>query len=197
MQLSNRYADAAWWEPVYRQFFPGFDTMVNVRKDGWVQRSGVDRHIILSNGKIIKVDEKVRSEDYADILLEYWSNYERRVRGWVARDQATQYLTYAFIPSQRALLLPFDTLRRAWATHHVEWVRQYRRIEAYNERYTTISVAVPIDVLFAAIRGAMFARWSDADLQLGLKLNTPALPAGKQLTFDFESPSPPPFSFVA
>lgn len=50
---SHIYADAPWWEETYREFFPGFASMVCVRDDGWAQRGGIDRVITLRSGRTI------------------------------------------------------------------------------------------------------------------------------------------------
>jgi hypothetical protein len=156
---SHGHADAPWWLEVYMSAFPSLQAAVNVRDDGWAQRGGIDRVLTLASGKTLTVDEKVRELDWPDILLEYWSDYERRVPGWVAKDLACDFIAYAFVPSQTCYLLPFQTLRRAWKTNAKEWVSRYRRIEADNGRYTTVSVPVPTDVLMTAITGAMSVSW--------------------------------------
>lgn len=162
LKKSHGYADAPWWLDVYREAFPDLEAAVNVRQDGWAQRGGIDRVLTLSCGKTLNVDEKVREEDWPDILLEYWSNADRRVPGWVAKDLACDFIAYAFVPSSTCYLLPFLTLRRAWRQHCKAWVRQYKRIEAKNEGYVTVSVAVPTCVLLHALQDAMKIEWKAA-----------------------------------
>ena len=159
LEQSHERADAPWWRNVYEQAFPTLQTMTCVRDDGWAQRGGIDRLLVLADGTTLTVDEKVRSTDYNDILLEYWSNYEQRHRGWVAKDLTCDFIAYAFVPSQRCYLLPFQLLRRAWRDHHREWTDRYERVEAKNRTYTTVSVAVPIPVVMDAIRDAMVVSW--------------------------------------
>ena len=159
---SHAQADAPWWIEVYRLAFPDLASAVCVRNDGWAQRGGIDRVLTLHCGKTLLVDEKVRDKDWPDILLEYWSDYEHRVRGWVAKDLACDFIANAFVPSQTCYLLPFQTLRRAWRKNHRVWVADYKRIEAQNKGYVTVSVAVPIDVLMAALGDAMKVQWSAA-----------------------------------
>ena len=167
LALSESYADASWWKEVYRQAFPSMASMTCVRQDGWAQRGGIDRVITLRSGKSLWVDEKVRSKDRPDILLEYLSNDRTGALGWVAKDLATDYIAYAFIPSRRCYLLPFATLRRAWKEHAAEWIALgkaeedgFRQCRAENPGYTTISVAVPIPDLMAALTDAMVIDWS-------------------------------------
>lgn len=130
-----------------------------VRADGWAQRGGIDRVLTLSSGKTLTVDEKVRYEDYDDILLEAWSSIEHKRPGWIAKDLACDYIAYAFVPSRRCYLLPFQTLRAAWRANKGEWYASLRKIRADNGSYTTESVAVPIDLLMGAMNDAMRVDW--------------------------------------
>jgi hypothetical protein len=155
LAYSESNADQPWWEAVYRQAFPTFATMASVRKDGWAQRGGIDRVITLDSGRIITVDEKVRRRFYPDILLEVWSDHERRTPGWAVKDLACDFIAYAYAEAAVCYLLPTLLLRRAVKEHGAEWWRTYRRIRAVNARYTTVSVAVPTAVLLDAIRDAI------------------------------------------
>lgn len=159
---SRAQSDAPWWLDVYREAFPDLCSAVYVAADGWAQRGGIDRVLTLASGRTITVDEKVRDKDWPDILLEYWSDRDRKIVGWVAKDLACDFIAYAFIPSETCYLLPFATLRRAWKQNRMEWCRRYRRVEAQNAGYTTVSVAVPKDVLFQALAGAMMIQWARA-----------------------------------
>lgn len=163
---SQAQADAPWWESVYRVAFPNFAGMLSVRNDGWAQRGGIDRVITLSSGKTISVDEKVREEDWPDILWEYLSAAETKKPGWCCKDLACDYIAYAFVPSQTCYLLPALQLRKAFLSHGRKWVqlgrsRQngFRIVRAVNDGYTTVSVAVPIRESLDAIRDAMIVSW--------------------------------------
>lgn len=159
LELSQRYADAAWWMDVYRLAFPSLQSAVCVRADGWAQRGGIDRVLTLGSGKTLTVDEKVRAKNWPDIALEYWSSVEDKKLGWVAKDLACDFIAYAFVPSETCYLLPFHTLRRAWRANGASWIKDHRRIDAANERYTTRSVGVPIPELLRAISDATVIHW--------------------------------------
>lgn len=159
LRKSHEQADAPWWGAVYRKAFPDFEGMHCVRKDGWAQRGGIDRVVVLTGGKVVTVDEKVRHKDYNDILLEYWSDRDRRVKGWVAKELACDFIAYAFVPSAVCYFLPTLALRRAWFEHRNHWVNVHKKVEARNAGYVTVSVAVPIDELFQAIGSALQVRW--------------------------------------
>lgn len=159
---SHAQADAPWWLDVYRTAFPNLASAVCVRSDGWAQRAGIDRVLTLASGRTITIDEKVRDKDWPDILLEVWSDKDRRVRGWMQKELAIDYLAYAFVPTCKCYLFPFQTLRRAWRQNGSEWWIKYEHIEARNRNYVTESVAVPIEILMAALGDAMKIEWGAA-----------------------------------
>jgi len=159
LALSASQSDAPWWEATYRKAFPGFQTMANVRQDGWAQRGGIDRVVVLKSGKTITVDEKVRDKDWPDILLERWSDRQKKTPGWVQKDLACDYIAYAFIPSQTCHLLPFLQLRRAWLDNGERWIAQYQPVLAQNETWVTESIPVPVPELLGALMGAMTVNW--------------------------------------
>lgn len=160
LRRSREQASAPWWEPLYRSAFPELATMSYVG-DSPAQRDGVDRVLVTHSGHVYQIDEKVRTSDYPDLCLEYWSDQERRHPGWIARDLACDFIAYAFAPSGRCYLLSFPLLRRAWRLHGPDWMRLgearhdgFRIVEAKNRGYVSRSVAVPIDHVLDAIRGA-------------------------------------------
>lgn len=163
---SHAQAEAPWWFDVYRQAFPGFVSMMNVRKDGWAQRGGIDRVVQLSSGRTVTVDEKVREKDWGDILLERWSDRDRQVPGWIQKDLACDYIAYAFVPSERCYLFPFLDLRRAWLSHGRRWCALaqndrdgFRIVDAQNRGYVTQSIAIPTSDLFASLKDGMCVSW--------------------------------------
>jgi hypothetical protein len=161
LERSHSYADAGWWFDVYRAAFPNLASAVNVRQDGWAQRGGIDRVLTLESGKTLTVDEKVREKDWPDFCLEYWSDESKKIKGWVAKDLACDFIAYAFVPSQTCYLLPFQTLRQAWRRNAKAWVDAYRPIRAQNRGYVTVSVAVPIQTLLGALTDAMVVTWPE------------------------------------
>ena len=155
LALSNSFTDAPWWIDMYRRAFPKLASAVPVRNDGWAQRGGIDRVLTLECGRTYTVDEKVRMEDWPDILLERWSDEARRIPGWVQKPLACDFIAYAFAPSGICYLLPVAPLQRAWRQHGKEWIRRYGTRRAPNVGYVSASVPVPTDVLMQAIARAM------------------------------------------
>lgn len=167
LKKSEQHADASWWLDVYRAAFPTLKTHHSVREDGWAQRGGIDRVLVLECGRVVTVDEKVRERDYGDILLEYWSNKEREVRGWVCKPLACDFIAYAVAPTSTCYLLPTLTLRAAWRNNAENWVALgnsgrdgFKVCKAINNGYTTVSLAVPKDILLDAMKNAMIVSWS-------------------------------------
>lgn len=155
LALSERFADADWWLPLYRRMFPRLQSAVSVREDGWAQRGGVDRVLTLKCGRTYTVDEKIRTEDWPDILLEQWSDEARRSPGWVQKPLACDFIAYAYAPSGVCFLLPVVPLQRAWRQHGRKWVELYGQRRARNPGYVSVSVPVPRGVLMQAVVEAM------------------------------------------
>lgn len=160
LALSESYSDAPWWIDVYREAFPDLQAAVSIREDGWAQRAGIDRVLTLKHGRTYTVDEKVRTQDWPDILLERWSDEERRKPGWVQKPLACDFIAYAFIPSATCYLLPVPGLQRAWRLNGRKWAETYGEKRAPNRGYTTCSVPVPRGVLLGAIAYAMTIHWA-------------------------------------
>lgn len=166
-ERSRQFANAPWWYDVYRLAFGNsLASVVYVNGDGWAQRGGIDRVLTLTSGRTVTVDEKVREEVYPDILLEQWSDTDRRIPGWIQKSLACDYLAYAFIPTETCYLLPVLTLQRAWRMHGQEWIRECGNpVRAFNEergrRWTTTCIPVPIPVLMDALSDAMKVVWTE------------------------------------
>ena len=128
----------------------------------------IDRHRGDEDGTVITVDEKVRRENYPDILIEHWSDDKKLIPGWGHRDKhlTCDYIAYALIPSQTCYLLPYQVLRRAIKLHGETWWEKskrnepgYRLVPAKNGTYQTLSYVVPTEVLLNAIRDCLVVRW--------------------------------------
>ena len=192
LDFSHRLADAPWWEPVYRRAFPDFVTMVDLRQDGWHQRAGRDRAIVLSTGRTLYVDEKGREKDWPDVAVEIWSQYPKgqrqaryprrpgAIEGWSRKPLDCDFLAYAFVPSRRCHLFPFLGVRAAVVKHGAQWGQEaasnfessqrgqrphtgLRWIHSPNRSYDTISLGVPLAQFLAAINDALTITWTEAD----------------------------------
>jgi len=172
--LAKSHAVEDWpmWEVIYRRAFPDFAAMVNHRQDGWHQRQGIDRSITLSNSKQILIDEKARGRNaitgkvYEDVALEYWSDEQRRVPGWVCKSLLADYIAYAIVPLGKCYLLPVIQLQAAWLQHSQAWKDAYPIIRAKNTRWVTVSVGVPVRVLFAAIGDCLRVKFDPQEMEI-------------------------------
>lgn len=154
LAFSENASHESFWQAIYRKAFPDMVGNMVCSGENQSQRLGIDRIIQLSSGKTIYIDEKKRERDYPDILLEYVSVDTTGAPGWIEKDLQIDYLAYAFLPSQRAYLFPWQMLRLAWVNKGKEWVGRHRRVEAQNKGYKTISVAVPIMEIRQAVAKA-------------------------------------------
>lgn len=157
LAFSHSAEDYPFWEDVYRKAFPDIVAILSHRKDGWWQRSGVDRSIILETSKQLLVDEKIRGRNkrtgrvYTDIALEYISNDVSNAPGWVCKPLLCDYIAYAIAPIGKCYLLPVIQLQNAWAKHKDRWLEQYNSIPAKNKTYNTWFCPVPVADLFSSI----------------------------------------------
>lgn len=155
LEFSNEASEEAFWDAVYRKAFPNLVNHMPCPGDFASQRMGIDRIILLSNGKTLAIDEKKRREVYDDVLLEYVSADTVNTPGWIEKDLAIDYLAYAFMPIQTVYLYPWPQLRRAWLHNKPDWLRTYKTISANNGSYRTLSVAVPLNDLRRAVWSAL------------------------------------------
>jgi hypothetical protein len=167
LEFSHSCSDLPFWDEFYRKAFPNLAAMVDVRKDGWAQRGGIDRLLTLASGRVVSVDEKVRRKAYPDIALERWSDRARKTPGWIQKSLACEFIAYAKLPLQLGFLLPTLILQRAWRIHGRDWIElaargEYRTIIAQNYGYETESIGVPDQVLLDAIaHDAMRVSWGE------------------------------------
>jgi len=172
LKRSHEASDLPLWEELYRQFFPGFEGMTDLRQDGPHQRQGIDRIVHVNAGislKSYKVDEKIR--DFSkqewklkkfswDVALEYYSSVEGNTPGWVNKPLDCDFIAYAIKPLGEAALFPVPQLQKAWLQNSKHWIKQYGFINARNAGYTTRCCCVPLQELFGAIGSCFRATFS-------------------------------------
>jgi hypothetical protein len=160
---SRSMSGQLWWGECYRRAFGEGFTMQTIEDDGWAQRAGIDRKLVLLCGRDFGIDEKVREKEYGDVLLEFMSDEARKKPGWVNKPLLAEYIAYAVAPTGRCHLFPTLTLQRAWRHLGEGWKRRYEIKRAINTSWVTLSVAVPTVVVFDAIRDAMNITMSPMD----------------------------------
>lgn len=181
---SHEIAGMPFWIEVYRRAFPGFVAAHTTQGDGWHQRAGRDRIVVLDDSSTITIDEKGRRDEWPDILIEVLSDRDREVPGWghPKKRLSCDYIGYAFIPSQTCHLIPYRELRRIMGECGPgrEWWREAARnqrdgirsgiqlVDARNPRdtsrpvkYWTRSIAVPVGTLLAAVASSLTIGWRE------------------------------------
>ena len=159
---SHAAEDLPFWRETYEQAFPKMRAMVNHREDGDHQRAGIDRSIILENSTTIRIDEKVRYQNsngrvYEDIALEFLSNKERKIKGWVNKPLLCDYIAYAIAPLGVCYLMPVVPLQAAWLRNSKLWAcdrsnyRCYAKNRTDGKEWTTVSLCVPAKVVMMSI----------------------------------------------
>jgi hypothetical protein len=176
LKFSHGAADEPEWCAAYRKVWPDLAEIIDMRHPGVHQKQGVDRVVILANGKVMTIDEKVRREHWDDVLVEIWSVYERRVPGWtIDPGKKCSHIAYLTLPTRTCILIPYDELRRATIANRSEWERKAGPIPAEprrsygtdgfcwipgrNEGWITWSIGVPREVIQRAILAAMVVTW--------------------------------------
>jgi len=150
---SFKSSDEDFWEKVYRKLFPTMTSMT-LETDLDMQRQGVDRLVFVESGRFYTIDEKKRSKEYNDILLEYISVDTTGALGWIEKSLRIDFLAYAFMQSKKCYVFPFPLLQKAWREHKEEWMEEYPKITAENVGYNTHSLAIPKKILFSAVCNA-------------------------------------------
>ncbi len=142
---------------MYRRAFIDFQGMHCHRDDGDHQRQGIDRTVVLKNGKTIWVDEKVRFKSYSDIAIEYLSNDQTGAPGWVEKLLLCDYIAYAIAPKGKGYLMPVPALQAAWKRNKKEWLHhpECKTIAVPNHGYRTWCCCIPDRLLFPEIGKAL------------------------------------------
>lgn len=160
LKKSHEADDLPLWAECYERFFPTMQSMNCHRQDGWHQRAGIDRSIVLADSKQILVDEKVRFRAFNDVALEYLSNDVTGAQGWVCKPLACDYIAYAIAPLGHCYLLPVTQLQRAWLVYGETWKSNYFNVVADNKSYKTHSVAVPVAVLMRSLSEMLYSSFT-------------------------------------
>lgn len=159
------------WEAFYRGYFPDYHQMVRLKRDGELQKRGVDRLIILQCGKHIYIDEKVIRRWYGHILLEEWSvaDYDKesdtlmsgKKVGWALDDsKLCDYVAYCVPERGWCAMIPFQELKTVFRRNIEEWRKEYGNPAVANSPgYQTVCVKVNWDTIVKALQYNMRRRF--------------------------------------
>lgn len=156
LEYSANLSDESSWVEFYRRLWPEMIAAIRIDKNSKFQQWGIDREVLLHNGKRFSIDEKKRKTDYGDILLEEWSVCDfdftqkkiisGRKIGWALDpDKRCDFVAYAIQSSGKCYLLPFELTRQTCIWNFPKWKENplWYPKAAKNNGYTTVSVAVP------------------------------------------------------
>jgi hypothetical protein len=114
------------------------------------QLKGIDKKLILKNGKAVTIDEKCRRENYNDFFIELVSNTKTKKLGWLYYSTC-DYIVYYVEPIRKAYLLPFELLKMAWIENKVEWKKKYPIRQCLNKGYISKGICIPTSILLDSI----------------------------------------------
>lgn len=146
--------DNARFDRLYHEAFPHL-LKIEIVEDIEMQKQGIDKILHFEGGKRLFIDEKKRRKDYGDILLEEYSDFDRRKIGWLGRKKHTDYIVYAIIPRNKVYFFPFTLLQMTWIENYHFWLKAYGRKFSKNEGYRTSNIPVPEEVLILAMAEKM------------------------------------------
>lgn len=137
----------------YYEQFPQLK-LIEFAEDLETQKKGVDKILHFENGGTVTIDEKKRRKDYGDILLELFSNYQQKKKGWLFTCSC-DYIVYYIEPTKKAYLLPAQLLKMAWKHNGAEWLKKYKVFEAKNPTYSSKNISIPTEELINALKNEM------------------------------------------
>lgn len=157
LEYSLEAGENAMFNRFYFRVFPHLLRVEKVRGE-LLQKQGVDKILHFEGGKTILIDEKKRRKDYGDILLEEYSDYDKKKVGWLSKNRHTDYIVYAIMPNQKVYLLPFLILQLVWIKYYKDWKTKYNRVFSLNRTYRTSNLPIPTNVLLQTIKEEMQQR---------------------------------------
>jgi len=124
------------------------------------QYHGIDHLVHLPGNVAIPTQAKIRDTGYEDVLLEYISNDVTETPGWMEIPSLAKHFFYLIRPKKKCYRFLWADLQALWNANKDEWKRfgeqkinGFRRVQAKNVGYYTISVAVPIKRVLDEIEG--------------------------------------------
>jgi hypothetical protein len=119
-------------------------------------RLGIDWFVEMPNGKLLSVDTKVRSEDWAskgkdDLALETWSVCGKKIGWTLDATKATDYILWLWTTTGRWALLPFPMLCGVATANMETWKAVYGARRQDSGGWISECVFVPRKEVWSAI----------------------------------------------
>ena len=193
LEYSAELSNESSWIDFYRRLWPNMIGAIRIDAYSQQQLWGIDREILLPNGKRISIDEKKRKHDYGDLLLELWSvaDFDNKTNtilrgikpGWaIDPDKRCDFVAYAIPSVGKCYLLPFELTRITLLANLTQWTHNtsYYPKAARNQSYWTINIAVPWGEFKNKLCQQMYRKYGSAQ-ELPLPLVN-----GSQLRFEWQ-----------
>jgi len=110
------------------------------------QFKGIDRYY-----KGFKIEHKMRTIYYPDILFEIVSNDNTNTLGWAEKKLDCDVFVYGWLPINTVYVFEYKDFKKTWEMNKKVWISKYNRKVAKNDTYNTISIPVPITELLNKI----------------------------------------------
>jgi len=125
-------------------------------KDMERQLAGIDTELVFADGRIMKIEEKIRRVFYFDVLLEYISNDRYGTVGYIEKPCMADNYAYGDIETGEYTLYPVKALQGVWRANKDTWLKcSGWRKESKNEKngriYYSLGCAVPVDIIKSEI----------------------------------------------
>ena len=101
-------------------------------------------------GSYYTIEEKRRTVDYGDVLLENVSNNRTGTPGWTRKCGNVDYVLFIF-PGKRWEIFPGAALKVAFLSNVDEWLKKFGVTEARNKTYSTLNIAIPTSDLIESL----------------------------------------------
>lgn len=188
LEYSAQLSDEPAWIAFYKRLWPDMLAAVRIDKNSKFQQWGIDREILLPNGKRFSIDEKKRKKDYGDLLLEEWSvaTFDKSSNtvikgskiGWTLDpEKRCDYVAYSIPEAGKCFLLPFELTRQTFKQNLEKWKKNktyYPRV-AFNDGYATINCAIPYDIFKIALWQQMHRKFGNTTPLPLQRIETPQL----------------------
>lgn len=173
LAYSAELSDEPSWVEFYSGLWPQMITCVRIDKNSKWQKWGVDRMVLLPEGRQILIDEKKRERNkktgiiYDDFLCEEYSVLEKQKVGWTL-DESKQcdFIAYAIPEIKKCYMLPFELLRLTCLQNLQTWKSNRAPCDAQNNGYRTRNWPVKWQSLFDAMRREMTRSYDGSRLVL-------------------------------
>ena len=166
LEYSSGLSDEPSWRAFYRRLWPDMVACHLIDGPSKWQQWGVDRVVYTASGQRFLIDEKKRTKDYGDILLEEWSVWRGEAAagnkiGWsLDAEKQCDFIAYSIPSAEKCYFLPFELLRQAFVVNRLRWRRDYGVRTARNHGYDTVNVPVPWVELKKRLCQQMIRRFS-------------------------------------